>query len=628
VGEAEAKIGAMPSGASRPARGRLSVYLGIAPGAGKTYAMLAEANHLAAHGVDVVIGLVETHQRSDTEAMLKTLERIPPRRIAHHGASLDELDLDAVLARRPQSVVVDELAHSCVPGCRHEKRWQDVEELLDAGMDVITSLNVQHIDSLREAVISAIGITPHETVPDAVIAAADRIEFIDVTPQDLRARIAGSDILNRSAAPQALSGFFTTEHLAALRGLALDWLRRHHHDATMPHQAPFARHRHRSKVVAALTGAAEGERVLHRAAQITASLNGELIGVYVREAGGLTQPEPVWLAGQRRILSELGGQYVELADVDVARAIVEFTRSEDAHQLVLGATRRSRWQELLHGSVINKAIRTAGPVEIHVIPWAAPRRRWPVPMVSIPSLQPAAFPVARRAAAWLAAVVLPAAFTLCLTPFRANLGVAGALMADLLAVVAAALLGGILPALVATAAAVLLADFYFTAPLHSLRVADVVDVVALTAFGIVAIAVGGLVDLLTRQGVHAAAAYAESNNLARLAAAAVASTDDLTGVLESIRRALRLDTVAVLRTTQDGWQVEATAGPRVLDRPDAADHQVAIGPARILALTQTSAKSRRTTSLQNFLSELRLARQQAMLQALSEPNHLSGTLHP
>src|SRR5271167_811667 len=219
------------SSGSTPAsvRGRLRVYLGVAPGAGKTYAMMAEAKRLAERGVDVVVGMVETHERTDTEAMLASLEQIPLAHISHRGSIFDELDVDMVLARRPAVVLVDELAHTCVPGSRHEKRWEDVQELLTAGIDVITALNVQHVDSLNDAVEAVTGIAQHETVPDAVVAAADEIEFLDITPQQLRARIADTDVLRPGAAPRALTGFYTAERLAALRELATGWLQQRDH---------------------------------------------------------------------------------------------------------------------------------------------------------------------------------------------------------------------------------------------------------------------------------------------------------------------------------------------------------------------------------------------------------------
>ncbi len=526
--------GGMSAGStSSGSRGRLRVYLAIGPGAGKTYAMLAEAKHLAERGVDVVVGLVETHGRADTEAMLAALEQIPLARISHRGSVFDELDVDKVLARRPAVVLVDELAHTCVPGGRHEKRWEDVQELLTAGIDVITALNAQHIDSLNDAVEAVTGIAQHETVPDAVVAAADEIEFLDITPQQLRDRIADTDVLRPGAAPRALTGFYTAERLAALRELATGWLQRHGHlgvaQPTTVSSAPVASHR----VVVALTGDPDGEHVLRRAAQIATPIGAELIGVHVREPSGLTQAEPAWLTGQRRLLGELGGHYTELAGIDVAAAVLDFARNENAHQLVLGATRRSHRQELLHGSVINKAIRTAGPVEVHVIPARRPRRQRPAIRLTVPSLRPVPLPGLRRLAAWILAVVAPVAITLGLTPFRAALGLTGALLCNLLAVLGVALLGGVLPALLATAVAVLLSDYLFVAPLHTLRVSNAVDVVALITFGIVAIAVGGLVDVLTRQGVRTAHADAEARNLARLAARAMASPRDLSEAVDS-----------------------------------------------------------------------------------------------
>ena len=577
--------------------------------------MLAQGQRLAQRGVDVVVGLVETHSRTDTEAMLTTIEQIPPVHLRYRGSTFDELDVDKVLARRPAVVLVDELAHTCVPGSRHEKRWEDVEELLGAGIDVITALNVQHIDSLNDAVEAVTGVAPHETVPDAVVAAADEIEFVDITAQQLRARIADTQVLASGATPQALTGFYTAERLARLRELAMGWLQQRDHVgpaaqvALSRASAAVASQR----VIVALTGAPEGEHVLRRAAQIATPIGAELIGVHVREPSGLMQAEPAWLTGQRRLLGELGGHYTELAGIDVATAVLDFARNENAHQLVLGATRRSRRRELLHGSVINTAIRTAGPVEVHVIPAGKPSRQRPTIKLRIPSLRQVPLPGLRRLAAWTLAVIAPVALTIGLTPFRSSLGLAGALLCDLLAVVCVALLGGVLPALLATTIAVLLSDYFFTPPLHTLRVTNLVDVVALITFGVVAVAVGGLVDLLTRQGVRAAHADAEARNLAKLAADAIASPRDLTDAIGSIRRAFDLDAVAVLDNTDTGWKVETVVGATRLRHPDEAGYQVQIGPGRVLAIVDAPHAARDAAPLQAFLTELRLARERALL---------------
>jgi len=598
-----------------PSRGRLRLYLGVAPGAGKTYAMLAQCQRLAQRGVDVVVGLVETHRRTDTEAMLTTIEQIPPLRLRYRGSTFDELDVDKVLARRPAVVLVDELAHTCAPGSRHEKRWEDVEELLNAGIDVITALNLQHIDSLNDAIEAITGVAQHETVPDTVLAAADEIEFVDITPQLLRARIADVQVLAPDATPQALTGFYTAERLAGLRELAMGWLQQRDHVGPA---AQVALSRASSggasqRVVVALTGAPEGEHVLRRAAQIATPIGAKLIGVYVREPSGLVEAEPAWLTSQRRLLGELSGHYTELAGIDVASALLDFARNENAHQLVLGATRRSRLQELLHGSVINKAIRTAGPVEVHVIPARKPPRQRPAIRLTTPSLRQVPLPGLRRLAAWTLAVIAPFALTIGLTPFRASLGLAGALLCDLLAVVCVALLGGILPALLATTTAVLLSDYLFTPPLHTLRVTNLVDVVALITFGVVAIAVGGLVDLLTRQGVRAAHAQAEARNLAKLAADAIASPRDLADAIGSIRRAFDLDAVVLLGKADTGWEVETVVGTTQLRDPDQAAYQVQIGPGRVLAIVDAPRVDRDAAPLQAFLTELRLARERALL---------------
>lgn len=450
------------------------------------------------------------------------------------------------------------------------------------------------------------------------MAAADEIEFLDITPEQLRARITA---ILPGAVLQALTGFFTPERLAALRNLAAGWLQqRDRVDAAARVAAGQAAAPAvpGERVVAALTGAPEGEHVLRRAAQIAASLGAELIGVHVREPSGLVEAEPAWLAGQRRLLGELGGRYTELAGIDVATAVLDFAHAEGAAQLVLGATRRSRRQELLHGSVINKAIRAAGAIEVHVVPARRPPEPKRFARLTIPSFRHVPLPGPRRLTAWVAAVLVPTAITIGLTPLRSSLGLTGALLANLLVVVGVALLGGILPALLATGVTVVASDFFFTEPLHTLRIANLVDVVALITFGIVAVAVGGLVDLLIRQGVQVAHATAEAGNLARLTVDALATPGDLTDVLDSVRRAFHLDAIAILSATGAGWTVEATVGQPCLRHPDQAAHQVQIDSKRILAIANTAPTTHDTEPLHAFLTELRLARERALLQVLDD----------
>jgi two-component system sensor histidine kinase KdpD len=445
----------------------LHIYLAAAPGVGKTFAMLDEGLRLAEDGVDVLVGVLETHDRPDLLAKVGGLEVVPLRRVTYHGASMEEMDLDALLARQPAVVLVDELAHSDVPGCRFEKRWQDVEQLLGAGIDVVTNLNIQHLDSLNDAVEAVTGVAHRETVPDAVVASADRIDLLDVAPNVLRARIAQGGVFEHGGAESALAGYFSSENLAALRELALGWLEgrdlvdasaRQPAGSLRPAPAP-------ERVVAALTGEPEGEHVIRRAAQIAAATGAELIGLHVRTPTARVDAEPTWLERQQRLLIALGGRYAEVAAVDVATAVLDFARSEQARQLVLGATRRSRRDEFWHGSVINQAIRTAAVVEVHVIPARRPPKLLePSALRQPPPPRRVRLPVRRRAAAWLLAVLAPAVIGVGLLPFRSSLGVAGELFCMLLAVLVVAVIGGVRPAVLATGSGFLFADFLYAPP--------------------------------------------------------------------------------------------------------------------------------------------------------------------
>lgn len=597
-------------------RGRLHVVLGAAPGVGKTYTMLAEAQRLAASGAVVVVGTAATHGRSQTEAMLQPLERLAPRAVTYRGTTFEELDVDAALARRPDVVVVDELAHRCVPGSRHEKRWEDVEELLDGGIDVLTSLNVQHIDSLNDAVEAAIGVHEEETVPDAVVAAADRVQFVDVLPERLRARIAGTDLMAGEVRTSALSGFYTEQHLAILRRLGLTWLEAHGL-ANRAHAVSGTRSPDTGgPVVVALTGVPEGEHVLRRAAEIASAVGQPLIGLYVRVPSDTVESAPPWLSGQRRLLEELGGRYTEVAGIDVATTVLESARSEGARHLVFGATRRSRREELMHGSIINKAIRGAGPIEVHVVP----ARRAGEQVSILPSLprrrDRVVLPARRRQAAWAAAVVGPLVVTLALVPVRSSLQLSGVLLCNLLVVVGVALLGGVRPAVLATAAAFVTSDFFYAPPFYSLRVGRLVDLIALITFVVVGVAVGALVDLLTRQGVRVARASAEGENLARLAADMLAGDLDDTAAVASLRRSFALDGVTVFARTEGGWQATAAVGDIAIGSPDEAAVTVEIGPGRLLALAGGRLGDKEAVLLRTFVDQLRYAREQAILTSL------------
>ena len=323
---------------------------GAAPGVGKTVAMLDEGRRRHARGTDVVVGLVETHGREHTAEMVDGLEVVPRARLEHRGVALEDMDLDALLARRPAVALVDELAHTNVPGSRHEKRWQDIDELLDAGIDVISTVNIQHLESLNDVVESITGVVQRETVPDDVVRRADQIELVDMSPEALRRRMAHGNIYKAEKVDAALANYFRVGNLSALRELALLWLAdrveeglgRYRADHGIDSSWPT-----RERVVVALSGGPEGETLLRRGARIASrGAGGELLAVHVARSDGLSGPPLPALATLRRLTDELGGSWHTVTGDDPAEAILDVARGVNASQVVIGSTRRPRWRTL------------------------------------------------------------------------------------------------------------------------------------------------------------------------------------------------------------------------------------------------------------------------------------------
>ena len=354
-------------------RGHLRIYLGSAPGTGKTCAMLNEAHRCAERGTDVVVADVDTHSRPGTAALLAGLEILPRATVAFQGATGEEFDLDAALARRPQIALLDELAHTNLPGSRHATRWQDAEQLLKAGIDVISTLNIQELDSLRDVAEKLTGGPPGPTVPDAFARAADEVEIVDQVPEVLRDRMAHGDIYPAEQAQTALAGWFRIGNLCALRELALRWLaaklaedrQRDHPGGPLPGR-PEARER----VVVALPGGPEDEKLIRRAARITTRSAGDLLAIHITRPGtrASTTHAPT-LAAQRHLVSSAGGTYHHLTDHYIPTALVTFAQAENATQLVLGTTRRSRRPALLSRTTTQtRVLRGSAGIDVHIIP--------------------------------------------------------------------------------------------------------------------------------------------------------------------------------------------------------------------------------------------------------------------
>ncbi len=598
------------------APGKLRIYLGAAAGVGKTYKMLEEGNRRLARGTDVVIALVETHGRANTAAQIRDLPVVPRRVIPYRGGLLEEMDADAVLARHPAVALVDELAHTNVPGSRNAKRWQDVQELLEAGIDVISTLNIQHLASLNDVVEQITGTTQAETVPDAVVRAADQIEFIDMTPEALRRRMAHGNVYPAAAVDTALANYFRPGNLGALRELALIWMADRVDESLADYRAKHGIRQPwetKERILVALSGEAAGETIIRRGARMAARLHGDLLAVHVRTPDGTVQAGGKGLEAQRGLAAEMGGTYTEVTGADVATTLISFAIAENATQLVLASSSHGWLYHLTHGSLTTEVIRRAGPIDVHVIsadagpapalPRFLPRRR-PVPM-----------PRRRRQLGWLLGTVGVALLAAALSPLRTGLGLPGALLCLLLAVVAVAFTGGLRPAAAATVVAALAADFFFVPPIYSLYVAHPVDVVALVVFFAAAGIVSHLIDRLTRRGLQVARARGEAEALARLAGSSVvAGAQTPTALVAELRRTFDLDGAAILVPDGAGWRPVAEAGGPAPARPADAQFAAELDQGAMLALSGRSLSGEDTRLLGPFVTQLRLAQERARLQ--------------
>lgn len=557
--------GAPPEPARR--RGRLRIYLGAAPGVGKTFAMLDEGWRRAQRGTDVVIGYVETHGRPKTAAQLRDLEVVPRREMTHRDQIFEEMDLEAVLARNPAVALVDELAHTNVPGSRHAKRIDDVQELLAAGIDVVSTVNIQHLESLNDVVEQITGIKQQETVPDAVVRTADQIELVDMDPEALRRRLAHGNVYASEKVDAALGNYFRVGNLTALRELALMWVADRVDESLhdyLEHHGISGIWETRERVVVAVTGATSGEHLIRRAARMATRARGDLLGVHVRSNDGLAEDSPALLDEHRQLLEDVGGTYHEVVGTDVADALASFAEAERATQLVLGASQRSRWTELISGSVVNAVARRTGSFDLHVISnddtpdgHALPRRR------------PRQIGLSKRrlVLGWIVALLGVPLVTLALIPGRDDLELSGDLMAFLMIVVLASALGGVGPGITAALAGSLALNWYFTRPIHTLSISDTENAVAVAGFVVVSLVISLLVTQAARRNLDSRRAAAEAEALARVAAGLLGTDDPLPSMLDRLRSTFGLERAAVeLQDPVTGHWVEDGAAASGTDR--------------------------------------------------------------
>jgi two-component system sensor histidine kinase KdpD len=610
------------------AKGVLRVYLGAAPGVGKTYDMLDEGWRRMQRGTDVVIGWVETHGRALTAAQIRDLPIVPRRRIAYRGSTLEEMDVDAVLARAPRVALVDELAHTNVPGSRNEKRWQDVEVLLAAGIDVISTVNIQHLESLNDVVQRIAGVPQRETVPDAVVRRADQIELVDMTPEAIRRRMAHGNIYPPERVDAALSNYFRPGNLAALRELALLWVadrvEEGLHDYMEAHgiDQPWET---RERVLVALTGAPGGDDVIRRAARMAGRLRNDLVGVHVVPGHGLATRTGPELDTQRTLLVQLGGTYREVVGDDVATALVDFARAERVTQIVLGVSRQSRWHRLVKGSVVDRVARHAEHFDVHVISTGRPAASDDAPLPLARHRRVSSLPPGRQMAGWALALVGLPALTLVATQLGDHVTLPTVLLLFLALVVAIAAVGGLVVGVVSAVAASLLANWFVVPPVHTFSIGETENIVALVVFVAVALTVSLLVDRVGTRSRQAVRARAESEALVRATATLVGERDPLPDLLDQLRVTFGLDGVALLAHGDDGWTVEAAAGTDPPRQPsDGEQWDLAADGTSVLVVRGPELAAEDQRVLRTFLSQLALAQQRGRLQAeAAEAAHLA-----
>ncbi|TKG71324.1 sensor histidine kinase KdpD [Prauserella endophytica] len=560
-------------GSGAPRRGELRIYLGAAPGVGKTYAMLGEAHRRLERGTDVVIGFVESHGRAKTAQLLDGLEAVPRQTFVHRGTELPEMDVDAVLARRPEVAVVDELAHTNAPGARNEKRWQDVEELRNAGITVLTTVNVQHLESLNDVVERITGVRQQETVPDEVVRSAEQVELVDITPEALRRRLAHGNVYPAERIDAALGNYFRVGNLTALRELALLWVAdqvdvalqryRAEQDITDTWEA-------RERVVVAITGGPESETLIRRARRIATRAGAELLVLHVLRGDGLTGLGPTAVGRYRKVADDVGATFHNVVGDDVPTALLDFARGVNATQLVLGTSRRSRFARLFDEGIGATVVQRSGPIDVHMVTHEEAGGRLRA------RFGPSVLSAVRRLGGWALAVLLPALATGIGVLLREELDFSTDVVMFFLAIVIVALVGGLGPALVAGLLSAGLLNFFFTQPYHSLKVSSPRIVVTLVVMLVVAVLVALVVGSAARRASLAARARTEASLLGSYARTVLADPKPLERLLEKVRENFGQVSVGLMEKRDGTWRRVAEAGPERCPEPDKADVDIPV----------------------------------------------------
>ncbi|WP_045835959.1 sensor histidine kinase KdpD [Hyphomicrobium sp. 99] len=486
--------------------GRLKIFLGAAPGVGKTFEMLRTARSKIKEGADVVAGVVETHGRKETKALLRSIEFIPPRKIEYKGKVLDELDLDALIARRPQIALVDELAHTNAPSSRHPKRYLDVEELLDQGIDVYTTINIQHIDSLNEVVAQITGVRVRETVPDSILARADDIELVDITPEDLIQRLKDGKVYIPEQAQLALENFFSPVNLTALRELAL----RRTADRVDEQLVTQLRAKAISgpwaaceRVLVCISEDPRSAGLVRYAKRAADRLHAPwtALTIETRRSLRFSDEERNRIAEALRLAEQLGAETrtIPASSRNIADDIMAYAREHNVTQIIIGKSERPRWFEILNGSIVHDLVRQSANISVHVISGeqlpAGPKQR--------PAVRTAPETPSNNFLAYIFAVAAVALALAIAWLFKPWIGVESVDLIFLTGIIAVAVRYGLLPSLVASVLGSLTYNFFFLPPLYTFTISDPKNVAAFVSFAVVAVIVSNIAARMRSQAVIA-----------------------------------------------------------------------------------------------------------------------------
>lgn len=556
--------------AGRERRGRLKVFFGFAPGVGKTYRMLQVARDLVDQKVDVVVGAIETHGRYDTGALLLGLEILPPRELEYRGKRLQEFDLDRALARRPKVLLLDELAHTNAQGARHPKRWQDVAELLDAGVDVFTTLNVQHVESLNDVIAQITGVRVRETVPDSILDRANEVELVDIAPEELLNRLRDGKVYLPDQVARALSGFFQHGNLLALRELALRrtaervdadvlaWRESQGVAATWPTA---------ERVMVCVGPAPASRRVLRAGRRVAAGLRAPWVVAWVESlVPTLSDADRQRLEEHLKLAESLGAQVVRLTGQSVSESLLAYARKANVTRILVGKPTHSRLRDRLRGSLVDDIVRGSGDIDVHVVSGD------PTPTPELVARDPE-LREATPVGGWLGAAGLAVATTIVALSIRAVYAVPDLEMLYLLAVIVAAVVFGRAPAVLAAALSVAAYDFFFVPPFLTFEVADVRYVLTFVMMFGVGLIAGTLMARIRAQERVAILREEKTRSLLAFSRVLAGQTNPMgaaAALAQHVSELLRMPTTVLLGHTGPLGPAASAPAPFVLAQPDLA----------------------------------------------------------